>query len=73
MSYKSTELFATAVKAMLDKRAAEDERLATVEYDISSGKVLQCRGKSNTKPERYDDILAMFSANGLKISKMLNG
>jgi hypothetical protein len=28
MSYKSTELFATAVKAMLDKRAAEDELFA---------------------------------------------
>lgn len=28
MSYKSTELFAIAVKAMLDKRAAEDELFA---------------------------------------------
>lgn len=30
MSYKSSELFVTAVKAMLDKRAAEDELFAEV-------------------------------------------
>jgi hypothetical protein len=54
-------------------RSAEDKRIATVEYDIERGKVLQCRGKANAKPARYDDILAMFAANGPKISKMLNG
>lgn len=54
-------------------RDVDDHRLATVEYDIERSQVLQCRGKANAKPARYDDILAMFSANGPKISKMLNG
>lgn len=54
-------------------RSVDDLRLATVEYDIVRGRVLQCRGESNTKPARYDDILAMFAANSSKINKVLNG
>ena len=54
-------------------RDVDDHRLATVEYDIERSEVLQCRGKANTKPARYDDILAMFAANSSKINKVLNG
>lgn len=54
-------------------RDVDDHRLATVEYDIVRSQVLQCRGKANAKPARYDDILAMFAANSSKINKVLNG
>ena len=51
---------------------ADGKRQATVEYDVERGEVLQCRGKANTKPERYDDIMAMFNANKNKIDKAIN-
>lgn len=53
-------------------RDVDDHRLATVEYDIVRSQVLQCQGKANTKPERYTDIMAMFSANKVIINKKLN-
>ena len=44
-------------------------RLATVEYDISRARVLQCRGRANSKPDRYQDIIRLFDANVTKIAK----
>lgn len=107
---KATDYFAQAIKAMLDRRAAEDElfsqsyrkegksiteccdyiigevsamgvtalsdddglRLATVEYSISRGEVLQCRGRHNSKPQRYKDIIRMFDTCRLNIERFTN-
>lgn len=47
-------------------------RLATVEYDISRARVLQCRGRANSKPDRYQDIIRLFDANVTKIAKYVD-
>ena len=51
---------------------ADGKRQATVEYDVERGEVLQCRGKANTKPARFADIMAMFNAYKNKIDKAIN-
>lgn len=48
-------------------RGGDDGRVATVEVDIAKGRVLQCRGRANTKPARYNDIMRMFEAGMPKI------
>ena len=35
-------------------------RIATIEYDISKFKVLQCRGVCNQVPKHYDEILSIM-------------
>lgn len=44
-------------------------RIATVEYDVSRARVLQCRGRANSKPDRYKDIMRLFEANALTIAR----
>lgn len=38
-------------------------RVATVEYSLKSGKVLQCRGLCNKEPEDYDKIISTIECN----------
>ena len=49
-----------------------NKRLATVEYSLSRGEVLQCRGRHNSKPQRYNDIIRMFDTCKLKIERFTN-
>lgn len=37
--------------------------MATVELSLKDYKVLQCRGKHNSKPERYDDIVGLVESS----------
>ncbi len=64
--------YSRSESAIFTVRNADGKREATVEYDIERGEVVQCRGKANTKPKRYTDIMAMFSANKVIINKKLN-
>lgn len=43
-------------------RGVHDERLATVEYNIRLGNVIQCRGACNAVPDKYKEIIDMFQA-----------
>ena len=53
-------------------RDDDGHRLATVEYSISRGEVLQCRGRHNSKPQRYKDIIRMFDTCRLNIERFTN-
>ena len=46
-----------------------DERLATIEIDLTTFKVAQCRGIENTIPPRYDEILGLVNKNMTTIKK----
>lgn len=42
---------------------ADGIRLATIELDLDDLHVVQCRGRHNTVPKRYDDIIAIIEKN----------
>lgn len=44
-------------------RNDEGDRLATLEYDVKSKRIVQCRAVCNNKPERYDDMIKAFTEN----------
>lgn len=44
-------------------RDANGERISTIEYSISKGKVLQNRGLGNEEPPYFDDINALVEAH----------
>lgn len=46
-----------------------NERIATVEYDITNNNVIQCQGKFNHTPERYDEIINLINDNKKQIMK----
>lgn len=48
-------------------RDAEDQRIATVEVNVDRMEVVQCRGRCNSKPKRYADIIRMFECGMSKI------
>lgn len=50
-------------------RNTHDKRVATVEFDLKTFKVVQCRGKANSQPKEYDEILKMFQAGAPKIQQ----
>lgn len=50
-------------------RDKQDKRVATVEYDLKTMSVVQCRGKANSQPKEYDEILKMFQAGAIKIQQ----
>ncbi len=50
-------------------RNTHDKRVATVEFDLKTFKVVQCRGKANSQPKEYDEILKMFQAGATKIQQ----
>lgn len=50
-------------------RNTHDKRVATVEFDLKTFKVVQCRGKANSQPKEYDEILKMFQAGAAKIQQ----
>ena len=50
-------------------RNTHDKRVATVEFDLKTFKVVQCRGKVNSQPKEYDEILKMFQAGATKIQQ----
>lgn len=51
-------------------RNTHDKRVATVEFDLKTFKVVQCRGKANSQPKEYDEILKMFQAGATQIQKV---
>lgn len=51
-------------------RNRQDKRVATVEFDLKTLKVVQCRGKANSQPKEYDEILKMFQAGATKIQQV---
>ena len=42
-------------------RDSGNERIATVEWSLSEGRILQCRGKYNSVPEIYDEIVSLIN------------
>mgnify|MGYP003289177321 CR=1 FL=1 len=44
-------------------RDAENNRLATLEYDAKRKEIVQCRAVCNKVPERYDDMVQIFKSN----------
>lgn len=50
-------------------RNTHNKRVATVEFDLKTFKVVQCRGKANSQPKEYDEILKMFQAGATKIQQ----
>lgn len=52
---------------VLSARDKNGERIATVEWSISEGRILQCRGKYNSVPESYGEILKLIDTNKEKI------
>lgn len=48
-------------------RDAECKRIATVEWSLSEGRILQCRGKYNSVPDKYDEIVSLINENSGRI------
>ena len=48
---------------IMSVRDSDNQRLATIEYDVNKKEVIQCRAACNTMPERYDQILNGFYEN----------
>lgn len=51
-------------------RNTQNKRVATVEYNLKTDNVVQCRGKANSQPKEYDEILKMFQAGTAKIQEI---
>lgn len=45
--------------------------VATIEFNLQTLEVVQCRGKFNSKPEQYDRIVALINKNKGKIAQKL--
>lgn len=52
---------------ILSAKDGEGHRLATIEWCVSEGRVVQCRGAHNSKPAQYDEILTLIDRNREKI------
>lgn len=52
---------------ILSVRDEAGARLATVEWSLSEGRVVQCRGDHNSRPDRYDDIVSLITSNKNRI------
>ena len=48
---------------ILSAKNNDGDRLATIELSLDEWKVLQCRGKYNSRPERYDEIVNLVNKN----------
>ena len=48
---------------ILSAKTPDGKRLATVELNLKTYKVVQCRGVCNKKPEHYDEILDLINSN----------
>lgn len=48
---------------ILSVKDTEGNRLATVEVDLRTFRVVQCRGVQNKKPEAYDEIIGLVKEN----------
>lgn len=55
--------FKKADTLILSARTPSGARLATIEYNLRTRKVVQCRGKCNSKPEQYDTIMQLINDN----------
>ena len=44
------------------------DRLATLEYNVKSRSIEQCRAVCNNVPARYDDMVATFNANTWRLT-----
>lgn len=48
----------TLIFSVRDNRG---KRLATVEYNLQTMAIVQCRGKNNSQPRRYEEIIQLFN------------
>lgn len=48
---------------ILSARNSNGKRLATIELSLKNWQVLQCRGKHNSTPRRYDEIVNLVNKN----------
>lgn len=55
---------------ILSVRGPSDKRVATVEFNLRTFKVEQCRGRCNSQPKEYDDILKMFAEGAGEIKRV---
>lgn len=44
-------------------RGKDNRRLATIEFNLKSRNIAQCRGVCNSKPDEYDSIVSVFNEN----------
>lgn len=51
-------------------RDNKDNRVATVEFNLKTFEVVQCRGKANSQPKEYGEILKMFQLGAEQIRKI---
>lgn len=51
-------------------RDNKDNRVATVQFSLKTFEVVQCRGKANSQPKEYDEILKMFQTGATQIQKV---
>ncbi len=49
----------------------DNTSVATIEFNLQTLEIVQCRGKFNSKPEQYDRIVALINKNKGKIAKKL--
>jgi hypothetical protein len=47
----------------LTARDAQGNRLATIEFDLKTLQVLQCRAEHNNTPERYAELVQLMEDN----------
>jgi len=55
---------------ILSAKDNDDNRIATIEYDMKNKSILQIRGKHNSKVEQYDEITNLILSNKSKINKI---
>lgn len=56
---------------ILSAKDSEGNRLATIEYDIRNGKIVQCRAACNQVPERDKEIRRLIARHRKDFSQML--
>ena len=55
---------------IMSARDENGNRLATIEYNLKTGRVIQCRAACNAEPKRYNDIVSLVKrSNELKTIK----
>lgn len=55
---------------IMSARDESGNRLATIEYNLKTGRVIQCRAACNAEPKRYNDIVSLVKrSNELKTIK----
>lgn len=55
---------------ILSAKDGNGKRLATIEYNMASNEIVQCRAACNAVPERYDEICKLITDNKAQFVKL---